>query len=166
MSAASPKIFLVGKGFTPGSAFLERLCGSGCECAVASGLDEARTALSGTQFDVVLSEMSLLDGSAFPLIGLLEGTPATLFFCVGVRDGCWWLPAIARGRKTWGQAALRPAEFAQELAVLLGMDALCFAVPAAGAENANVIPMPPIEIEPSKPQRIQTGEVNARKSSA
>jgi len=166
MSAESPLILLVGRGFTPGSQFLERLCRNGCACKVAHSLDEAGTALRSAHFELVLSEMSLPEGSAFPLIALLEHTPATLFFCVGVHDGCWWLPALDRGRRTWGQAALRPAEFAVELAALLGTGALCAAVPAADAVHANIIPMPAQEISPPRPERAPTEQARTRKSSA
>jgi hypothetical protein len=166
VSAESPLILLVGRSFSPGSAFLERLCRNGCSCAVANNLDEARAAICAGGFELVLSEMALPDSSAFPLISMLEGTSASLFLCVGVHDGCWWLPALARGRRTWGQAALRPAEFARALAELLGTDALCSAVPAADAGNANIIPMPSIEISPPKPERAQTEKANTRKTSA
>jgi CheY-like chemotaxis protein len=166
MSAELPLILLVGRGFTPGSQFLERLCRNGCACTVAHSLDEASNAIRCAHFDVVLSEMGLPEGSAFPLIALLERTPATLFFCVGVHESCWWLPALERGRRTWGQAALRPAEFAVLLATLLGTDALRAAVPAADAVLANVISMPPIEIAPPKPERAPTEEAQSRKSSA
>jgi hypothetical protein len=166
MSSELPLILLVGRGFTPGSQFLERLCRNGCACKVAHSLDEVRTAIRAGSFDLVLSEMGLPDGSAFPLIALLDRTPATLFFCVGVHESCWWLPALERGRRTWGQAALRPAEFAVLLATLLGTDALCAAAPAADAVHANVIPMPPLEISPPKPERASREEVHTRKSSA
>lgn len=164
MSAESPMILLVGRGFTPGSAFLERLSRNGCACTVAHTLDEASTAVRSAQFDVVLSEMSLPDGSAFPLIGLLEGTATTLFFCVGVHESCWWLPALERGRRTWGQAALRPAEFAGLLATLLGTGVLHT---AASASAPNVIPMPaPPAAEPAKPERTHTETETSRKTSA
>lgn len=168
MRAASPTILLIGRDFRPGSQFLERLCRSGCACAVARNLEEAREALRARQFDLVLSEIALPDGTAFPLLALLEGSPATLFFCVGVHDGCWWLPALDCGRRTWGEAALRPAEFAQALDTLLAADPSLAgaAAPAAAAENSNVIPMPPIEIAPPKPERIEAEQPNARKSSA
>ncbi|MCL4523219.1 MAG: hypothetical protein M1453_13620 [Acidobacteria bacterium] len=161
MSAESPAILLVGRSFAPGSHFLERLCRNGCACAVAHTLDEARAEIRAGSFDLVLSEMALPDGSAFPLIALLEGTGATLFFCVGVHDGCWWLPALARGERTWGQAALRPPDFARALAELLGVDMLRIAAAAP-----NVIPMPPIEISPPKPERATTEKAQSRKSSA
>lgn len=168
MRAASPTILLIGRDFRPGSQFLERLCREGCLCAVAKNFEEARVALLARQFDLVLSEMALPDGSALPLLGLLEGTPATLFFCVGVHDGCWWLPALDRGRRTWGQAALRPAEFAHALDALLAAESphAVEPAPAADTENSNVIPMPPIEITSPKPERIETEIPQARKSSA
>jgi len=166
MSFELPLILLVGRGFTPGSQFLERLCRNGCACKAAHSLDEARTALRSARFEMVLSEMGLPDGSAFPLIALLERTPATLFFCVGVHESCWWLPALECGRRTWGQAALRPAEFAGLLATLLGTDSLRAAMPVADAGHANIIPMPPLEISPPKPERAQSEEAQTRKSSA
>ncbi len=163
MRAESPKILLVGREFTPGSTFLERLCRNGCACAVAGSLEEARAVVRESEFDLVLSGIALADGSAVPLLGLLEGTPATLFFCVAVHDGCWWLPALDRGRRTWGQAALRPAQFAAILAELLGTDALRS---DASASAPNVIPMPPPVITPPKPERITAGQPKSRKSSA
>ncbi len=164
MHAEAPKILLVGRAFTPGSQFLERLCRNGGACAIAKSLEEARAALREKEFDLVLSDIALPDGSAVPLLSLLEGTLATLYFCVGVRDGCWWLPALARGQRTWGDAALRPPEFAHALETLLGegMSHTAEGVPLAGAENANVIPIPSIQIASNKPERIQPEKTKAR----
>jgi hypothetical protein len=169
MCADSPTILLVGRDFTTSSNFFERLCHSGCACRIARNLAEAREALNAQEFALVLSEMALPDGSAFSLLGLLEPSPATLYFCVAVRDGCWWLPALQRGRRTWGQAALRPAEFAHELETLFGMESLSHAIeqaPAENAESSNVIPMPPVELARPKPQRVEPAKAKSRKSSA
>ncbi|MBI3661724.1 MAG: hypothetical protein HY234_01545 [Acidobacteria bacterium] len=165
MRADTPHILLVGRSFTPGSQFFERLCRSGCACQIANSLEDARAAVRARTFDLVLSEMGLPDGSAFPLMALLERTKTTLYFCVGVHDGCWWLPALERGRRVWGEAALRPAEFARALAELLGTDALHA---AASAPAANVIPIPVLpSVETAKPERAATeDERRARKSSA
>ena len=168
MRAAAPAILLVGRNFTPGSQFQDRLCRNGCACTIAKNLDEARAIVRSREFEIVLSDIALPDGSAFPLLALLEGSPATLFFCVGVHDGCWWLPALDRGRRTWGEAALCPAEFAHVLDALLGAETprTSDATLAASEDHASVIPMPPIEITPPKPERIQTQNAKARKSSA
>ena len=169
MRADPPSILLVGPDFTPGSQFLERLCRDGCACAIAKNLAEACAELRAREFDLVLSEIALPDGSAFPLLGLLEGAPASLFFSVRVHNGCWWLPALQRGRRTWGEAALRPAEFAHALASLLGAEVLSpTAETSSPAEMdvAKIIPMPPIEIPSPKPERVQPQTAKARKSSA
>ncbi len=169
MCAEPSSILLVGRDFTPGSQFFERLCRSGCACAIAKSLAGARTALDAREFDLVLSEMALPDGSALPLLGLLENTSATLFFCVAVHDGCWWLPALQHGRRTWGDAALRPPDFAHELVTLLGAEAFSRSrepAPAAESDNAKIIPMPVIELVPPKPARVEPAKAKARKSSA
>lgn len=169
MRADSLTILLVGPDFTPGSQFLKRLCRDGCSCVIAKNLEEARVALRTGEFDLVLSEIALPDGSAFPLLGLLEGAPASLFFSVRVHDGCWWLPALQRGRRTWGQAALHPAEFAHALASLLGAaDLSPTAENSSPAETdvADVIPMPSVEIASPRPERVQTEKTKARRSSA
>lgn len=169
MPAGSPSILIVERDLTPGSPFLERLCRQGCDCAIARNLAEARAALAARKFDLVLSDMALPDGSAYPLLGALEGTAATLYFCIAVRNGCWWLPALRGGQRTWGQAALRPAEFMHELHVLLGEEAFSRSVEAAGAGDtpkASVIPMPQVELIPPKPERVQPVKNKAQKSSA
>ena len=164
MSAESRPILLVGRGFMPGSAFLERLCTNGCACTVAHSLQEARLAIGSQPTDVVLSEMSLPDGSAFPLLAMLEETQATLYFCVGVHDGCWWLPALSRGVRTWGQPALRPAEFAAKLSEILSARDLHA---AASTSAPNVVPMPrPSAPEAAQPVRLQSEDTKARKASA
>jgi hypothetical protein len=166
MSAEGHCILLVGRGFMPGSAFLERLCGDGCSCTVAHSLQDAKLAICSSPVDVVLSEMGLPDGSAFPLLAVLEGTQATLYFCVGVHDGCWWLPALARGERTWGQPALRPAEFAEKLSEILSASALHAA--AASASAPNLIPIPrPSEVDAARPVRLADAENRqTRKTSA
>jgi CheY-like chemotaxis protein len=169
MCAEPLRILLVGRDLTPESQFSERLCRSGCLCAIARSVAEARAVLDAQQFDLVLSEMALPDGTAYPLLGLLERTPATLFFRFGVRDGCWWLPALERGRRTWGQAALRPPEFAHQLDALLAaappLPATKSASPAA-PDRAKIIPMPAVEFVTPKPQRVQPAKVKVRKASA
>jgi hypothetical protein len=168
MRAALPRILLVGRNFTPSSQFVERLLHSDCACAFAGNLAEARVALRAGKFDLVLSEMTLPDGSAFPLFDLLESMPATLYFCVAVYNGCWWLPAWQRGRRAWGEAALRPAEFASALAELLGAKTLSRTMPSnsPAVSNSKIIPMPTVEIVPPRPRRVQPEEAKAQKSSA
>ncbi len=159
-----PRILLVGRDFAAGSSFMERLCRSGCDCQVAHSFDEAQRSLDAGNFDLVLSEIALPDGSAYPLLNRLEGSRTTLYFFLGVSDGCWWLPALSAGRRIWGQPAMRPPEFTRVLELLVGDLEPVAAV--GDADRINVVPMPPAERTPPKPMPSKVGKTQARKTSA
>jgi hypothetical protein len=164
MAADRPQVLLAGRGFAPGSQFVERLGHSGCSCQVVHSFEELRRALAVREFDFVFSEIALPDGSAYPLLQQLEGSRTTLYFFVGVSDGCWWLPALAVGQRVWGEPALRPPEFARALESLLGD-----LEPAAGTADpaSNVIALPPAEFSPpTPPQAANLAKTPARKSTA
>jgi hypothetical protein len=63
----------------------------------------------------VLSEMTLVDGSASQMIPLLQGRPTMLFFSYPVANGCWWIPVVQKGKECRGAPASRPAEFGEFL---------------------------------------------------
>ncbi len=106
---------LVGISAASASTCVRWLQGHSCECHFATSYREACELLLQRHFHLVLSEMRLADGSAYPLLSRLEGTHSTLFFRVTVDRGCWWLPALLRGQSCWGAPGLRPREFAQAL---------------------------------------------------
>jgi hypothetical protein len=97
------------------SCLAKRLEEQGCSCSFATSYREAHLLLSGQDFDVVFSPMTLRGIRVSPLIELLEGSRVTLFYSHLVEQGCWWLPALRRGEKCFGSAAFRSSEF---LAVL------------------------------------------------
>jgi hypothetical protein len=66
-------------------------------------------------FHLVLSNTHLSDGTGFGLLVALDGVPVTVFLCLPVEDGCFWLPAIDGGKDCLGSPALRPSEFASAL---------------------------------------------------
>src|SRR5215469_18066445 len=88
-----------------------------CECAASYQGACSRT--SRRQFDLVLSEYQLPDRTAFPLLDLLEGSLATLFFGTRVEDGALWLKMLERGKRCIGVPILRPDELAKALAAVL-----------------------------------------------
>src|SRR5262249_703850 len=81
------------------------------ESHTATSLPEACDLFATLEFDLVLSNTNLPDGSAYPLVGLLAGLLTTLFFSLPVKDSCWWLPAIEYGQECLGNPAMRPKEF-------------------------------------------------------
>jgi len=166
MSSKEPQLLLVGKNLTLASPFVSRLRQRGCQCWVATTYAGAQAALRSLDFDMVLSEMSLPDGSAFPLLTQLEGSQTSLFFSVAVHDSCWWLPALARGQRTWGQPALRPPDFSRALnEILAGITPDAPEQSVAGGAEVVTLPVV-VNSRARRPKRALEDETPARKSSA
>lgn len=68
-----------------------------CECAAS--YQGACSRIPRRQFGLVISEYQLPDRTAFPLLDLLAGSPATLFFFTGSRERLF-VAAHARPRAT------------------------------------------------------------------
>ena len=106
-----PRVLLIGESPRSSSYLARRLEGRGCELAFAVSHEEACSLFGVRGFDLVLSPLRLPGGSAFFLVGILEGCPTTLFFFEPVENGCWWLPALRNGSNCFGSSALLPSEF-------------------------------------------------------
>ncbi len=113
------QVLLAGESVADALSVAEFVRNWGCEARIATSLAEAQEAIAKYECDLVLSGVRLQDGSAYPLITQLAGTPITLFFFQPVREGCWWLPALRRGRYCWGTPAMRPGEFVRVLSEVL-----------------------------------------------
>jgi hypothetical protein len=109
------KILLVGEDLNQNSQLAQRLASWGAERQYASSCSQACALLKEQAFDLVISLLTLTDGSASQMIPLLEGSPATLFCSQPVAIGCWWLPVIEKGRLCWGAPGLRAKEFGELL---------------------------------------------------
>lgn len=114
MFASEPKVLLIGR--KPGDSSLEgRLRKRGCQCRFASSYDEASALLMSQGFQLVLSPTTLRNTTMFGLMKLLDGSDTTLCYWQAVEKGCWWLPAVERGKRCLGTSALRSEEFATAL---------------------------------------------------
>jgi len=74
----------------------------GCLCQFASSYRNACQLIVRTRFDLVISQYQLSDRSAFPLVDLLAGSGATLYFSTRVESGSLWLPMLERGERRIG----------------------------------------------------------------
>jgi hypothetical protein len=119
MQGHRPQVLLAGETASDATALAEHLQRWGCEMYVATTFEDACELLADRSCDLVLSDIRLADGSAYPLVTMLVGSGTTLYFFQPVREGCWWLPAVRRGEYCWGAPALRPAEFARALEQIL-----------------------------------------------
>jgi hypothetical protein len=108
-------VLLVGQSFNSAQCLMERLRRRGFRCRVASNLRAACQLLESLPVDMVLTNMRLSDGNGFKLLGLLAGLPVTVFLCLPIETGCFWLPAIDAGKDCLGLPALRPREFDKAL---------------------------------------------------
>lgn len=113
------QVLLAGESIADTLSVAEFLHNRGCEARVVTSLAEAQQIISRHACDLVLSQVRLQDGSAFPLIAYLAGSSVTLFFFQPVHEGCWWLPALRRGHYCWGSPAMRPGEFVRVLGEVL-----------------------------------------------
>ena len=76
-----------------------------CECAAS--YQGACSRISRMRFDLVFSEYHLPDRSAFPLLDVLAGSPATLFFARALKNDFLWLLMLDRGRRCVGTRVVR-----------------------------------------------------------
>jgi len=117
MSAKPLFVLLVGENVR--SSLLPWLKARGARCQFARSYRDASFLIFYTGFDLVLSEYQLPDRTAFPLLDLLEGSSATLFFGTRVEDGFLWLRMLEGGKRCIGVPLLRSHELTTALATLL-----------------------------------------------
>jgi hypothetical protein len=134
------KVLLAGESVADALSVAEFLRNWGCEAHIATSLAEAQEVIAKHEYDLVLSEVRLQDGSAYPLIAYLAGTPITLFFFQPVREGCWWLPALRHGRYCWGTPAMRPGEFVRVLSEVLREIAMSKTEPRPSVATGTGVP--------------------------
>jgi hypothetical protein len=76
-------------------------------CEYAEFCHDARSRILRRQFDLVISEYQLPDRTAFPLLDVLAGSPATLFFSRALATDFLWLLMLDRGRRCVGAPVVR-----------------------------------------------------------
>ncbi|MCL6481025.1 MAG: hypothetical protein K6U02_04795 [Firmicutes bacterium] len=163
METRKVQVLLAGESVADTLSVAEFLHNWGCEARVVTSLAEAQQLVSRHACDLVLSQVRLRDGSAFPLIAYLAGSPVTLFFFQPVHEGCWWLPALRRGHYCWGSPAMRPGEFVRVLGEILReiatektepqpLRAVATGVPESVIVRPRPVPLPTRSSAPRKAQ--------------
>jgi len=71
---------------------------------------DTRSRISRRQFDLLISEYQLPDRTAFPLLDVLAGSPATLFFSRALATDFLWLLMLDRGRRCVGASVVRSSD--------------------------------------------------------
>jgi hypothetical protein len=120
MGVETISVLLVGENLGRSSKLLRWLDSRGCFYQLALSYQDACNLVSQTQFDLVISQYQLPDRTAFPLLDLLAGSPATLFFSAVVENGSLWLPMLERGERCIGASVLRSNDLSEALDKVLG----------------------------------------------
>lgn len=115
MQGKSPKALLVGENSYTPSTLTNCLKQRGFECEFASSGQQALSMARVHDFDLVLSPIRLGGTSLLSLMDLFTGSGVTMFYFQAVENGCWWLPAMRRGKRCFGSFAYRTDEFAPAL---------------------------------------------------
>lgn len=108
------RVLLVGdnpKSFSLSRQLLEL---NACECHFAGSVEAAEDLVRLWQFDIVLSTHRVPSNAIQSLVGLLSGSGTSLFACLRVEEGLWWLPVLQFGKDCYGPAFL-VGEFARIL---------------------------------------------------
>jgi hypothetical protein len=107
MRDSSISILLIGEKVQHCSELLWWLDDRGLPCEYAEFYEDACSRISRRQFDLVISEYQLPDRTAFPLLDVLAGSRATLFFSRALAIDFLWLLMLDRGRRCFGTPVVR-----------------------------------------------------------
>ncbi len=119
MNSSGLTVLLVGKGARNSPVLQNHLEKRGCNVCFATSQEEAIELFHLRRFDMVLSEFTLADGTAYQLIPPLLGTNTTMFFSNAVEDGCWWMTAVFDGQNLSADPGMRPGQFTRRLDQIL-----------------------------------------------
>jgi len=86
-----------------------------CLCQYACSYRNACQLILRTPFELVISQYQLPDRTAFPLLDLLGGSSATLFFSTRVESGSLWLPMLEHGERRIGKPLVRSSDLIEAL---------------------------------------------------
>jgi hypothetical protein len=114
------RILLFGETLRNASMLQDRLVKKGCRLEFAASVEHALAAIGKAEFDLVLCETGPHEGGGnLRLIAPLVGTRSNLLFSLPVEDGCWWVPAVWRGKECLGAPAISWRDFSSLLERIL-----------------------------------------------
>lgn len=110
-----PTVLLVGRNGSWSSSILRTL--EKMESELSYAVPQAVTAefVRNGGYHLVLLDSSVTAEQRRRLTVELAGTRASIFYTFPVENGCWWLPALRRGRDCHGCPAFRRNEISEEI---------------------------------------------------
>jgi len=114
-SVARPSVLLVGRNGSWGSVVLKSLQKFRCELFFETPQAATPGFVKSGDFDLILLDSTVPPEQRRELAEALAGRDVSVFYTFPVEYGCWWLPALRRGRDCRGEPAFRRSEFPSEL---------------------------------------------------
>jgi hypothetical protein len=115
MPADKVTVLLVGRTSGNAAGLFHYLKRHGCAVRSAASYRDAAGLLRNRNFDLVLGDFLISDGTAYRLMPLLSGTQTSLFISDTLDDGCWWMNAIDEGKDHTKEPRMHPWEFKARL---------------------------------------------------
>jgi CheY-like chemotaxis protein len=116
-------VLLVGERAINSQQLLRWLEDQGCRCRTVQSCLDACNLVSRTQFNLVLTDYELPDGTAFQLLDRLVGSSTTLFFSARVERGSLWVKMLDRGQRSIGEPVLQSDALTDALTRVLSVRA-------------------------------------------
>jgi hypothetical protein len=111
------RVLLVGESEAGFSSVKDHLRGFNCYCEFARWWSSRAGGAPHGSFDLILYSVDVKGFQATAATVLHSS--GSVFRCLPVEDGCWWVPTVVLGKPSVGAPALRPNEFAQALDKLI-----------------------------------------------
>ncbi|HYY73080.1 MAG TPA: response regulator [Candidatus Bathyarchaeia archaeon] len=119
------RVLMVGPNTHRATLLLDRLAQWRCAIFFAENCKSALAMLKTKQFDLVLSQLMLPDGTADQFLEPLESSHADVFCTSTIDDGAAWLRVLIRGKNSWLKPTLfTPQDFVAHLDRNLSQDRL------------------------------------------
>lgn len=118
-SISCPNVLLVGRNGSWGTMMLKSFQKFDCELSLVTPQAVTADYVRDHAYSLILLDSSVPSNQRKQLASELIGSEASIFYTFPVENGCWWLPALRRGRDCHGAPAFRRNEFPLELERIL-----------------------------------------------
>jgi hypothetical protein len=108
-------VLLVGRSRSWGTLLLKYLEKFGSDFSFASPQTVTPEYARNSDYNLILLDSTVPAEQRRQLAAELVGSEASIYYTFPVENGCWWLPAMRRGRHCLGAPAFRRNEFPLEL---------------------------------------------------
>ncbi len=115
----SPSVLLVGRNGSWGISVLRSLEKLGTGTRFVPPQRITTEYVRSGAYKLVLLDSTVSPDQRRQLASELVGSGVSIFYTFPVENGCWWLPALRRGKDCHGEPAFRRNEFPFELERLL-----------------------------------------------